>query len=527
VHLPAALTGAADVYVRVVVTDDAIADTILSVTGRRPRDLPPAFCAGLDLLDIAAGIRVGDRADTAVARLRAASHARTIVDGDVASAPAFASLVGYGEAKDWGAALIEDLADWRLGKTRFEDILGRAILVSEPGLGKTTFVRSLAFATSLPLIVTSVSAWFSGLSMGNLDSVIKAVDEVFASARSVPGGHAIVFIDEIDAVPNRATLDSRNREWWLPVVTHILLTLDSAVSSANAGTIVIGATNHVEHLDKALLRRLGRVLRIGLPDADARAGILREHLHGEIAAADLEAVARLAHGMTGSDLAEAVKNARGKARGAKRRLEVSDLAAAIAPADTRSPEDRRIAAIHEAGHVVAQLAVGYSVESVSIVERGGSGGATIGRGLSGVPTRRQLDDHIVVLLSGRAAETVILGRATTGAGGAADSDLARAATTAVAIHTSYGLADSLLWRGPPAEALARMDPALRTVIDSDLVRLHARALALVGSRRPAVEAIAGRLLRDRFLSSDEIRRVVADAERSEIVAVEGTTGGLR
>jgi hypothetical protein len=68
-----------------------------------------------------------------------------------------------------------------------------------------------------------------------------------------------------------------------------------------------------------------------------------------------------------------------------------------------------------------------------------------------------------------------------------------------------------------------MDPALRTVIDSDLVRLHARALALVGSRRPAVEAIAGRLLRDRFLSSDEIRRVVADAERSDIVTVEGTT----
>jgi cell division protease FtsH len=527
-NLPAALLGAADLYVKVTPTNKAIADSIVSATGRRPADLPPGFCTGLDLYDIAAGIRVGDRADMSVARLRAAVASRSVVDSEVASAPLFTDLHGYGEARDWGDELLADLDAWRAGKIAFNAISSRVVLASAPGLGKTTFVRSLAKAAGLPLIATSVSFWFSTTD-GHLNSVIKAVDEVFSAARAL--GQCIVFIDEIDAIPNRATLDARNRDYWLPIVTHILLLLDSAVSGMTSRTIVIGCSNHPEHIDAALMRpgRLDKFLHIGPPDSKAREGILRAHMDGALASVDLNPVAQLGSGMTGADLADTVKKARRAARVAGREMEVADLAAAIAPADTRSPQDRRLAAVHEAGHTVAQVALGAAVDSVSIVERGDSGGATVVGGLGGVPTRDQIEDYVVALLSGRAAEQVILGSASTGAGGSTGSDLARAAMMIASIHASYGLGDSLQWRSPPADAgrLANLDPTLRAQIDVDLKRLFARAMKLVESHRPAIEAIAERLLKVRYLSGDDIQRVVAKAERAAMPSTKGPIGGLR
>lgn len=525
-HLPAALTGTADLWIKVTPSDRAVSDTILAATGRRPRDLPSGACIGLDPYDIGAAIRVGDTAGTAVARLRAAVERRTIVDNDVASAPPFASLHGYGAAKIWGDALIVDLADWRQGRVSFDAISSRAVLASPPGLGKSTFVRSLARAAGVPLIATSVSQWFAS-SPGNLDSVVKAVDEVFNAARAF--SPSLIFLDEIDAIPNRIHLDSRNRDWWIPVITHILLTLDSAVSGANSKTIVIGATNHVAHLDEALIRpgRLDTILKIGYPDAEARVGILRAHLHGDLDGEDLGPVAAMAVGMTGADLADVVKKARRVARVCGRALTLADLAQTVAPADTRRPEERRVAAIHEAGHVVGRLEFGYAVTSVSIIERGDSGGVTIGTGPSSVVNQQGIEDYVVALLCGRAAEQELIGSATTGAGGGPDSDLAKAAAWTASIHTSYGLGDGLLWRGPPPDAarLASLDPALRAQVAADLKRLFARALDLVNLRRTAIEAIAMHLLKDRHLSGDDIGRIFATTERSTSPSLKAAVGG--
>ena len=228
--LPPPLVAGCDLWVKVVVSDEVIRRTILAVCGRRPVDLPPGVAAGLDFDGVCAAIRLGETAERAVLRLKAAAAAQAVVDPTVAAAPPFETLSGYGEAKAWGEALIADLAEWRAGRIAFEAISTRAVLASPPGLGKTMFVRSLARALGLPLIATSVSAWFAHTA-GNLDDVIKAADEAFATAAAV--APAIVFLDELDAVPDRATLSPRGRDWWTPVVTHLLLVLDSAVSGEN------------------------------------------------------------------------------------------------------------------------------------------------------------------------------------------------------------------------------------------------------------------------------------------------------
>jgi ATP-dependent Zn protease len=152
---------------------------------------------------------------------------------------------------------------------------------------------------------------------------------------------------------------------------------------------------------------------------------------------------------------------------------------------------------------------------------------TTGSGPGAVAGRRAIEDYIVVQLCGRAAEQTVLGPATTGAGGGPGSDLATAAAWAASIHASYGLADSLVWRAPPPDAarIATIDPALRALVDADLKRLLARAMDLVQARRPAVEAIAERLLRDRHLSGDEIQRVVAEAEGAATSTLSYADGG--
>jgi cell division protease FtsH len=509
-HLPSALTGSADLWVRIRPSDLAISDTILSSTGRRPRDLPSGLWAGLDVADIASAIRFGDHPDKSVARLRAATEARSIVDPNVATAPAFETLCGYGPAKEWGDALIDDLTDWRAGKLAFDAISSRAVLASAPGLGKTTFARSLARAAGLPLVATSVSTWFA-TSSGYLDGITRSIDDVFAAARA--RSPSILFLDEIDAIPNRATLDSRAREWWTTIVTHILLALDSTVSGENQKTIVIGATNHADKLDAALVRpgRLDRIIYIGLPDAAARAGILRAHLGDDLHRTNLLPAARLAYGMTGADLAQAVKTARRTARVSGRTLAINDLVNAVAPADVRGPLELWRAAVHESGHAIGQIAAGWRLDFVSIVRRGDNGGATSGEGFGRLPRRGEIETYVVFLLCGRAAEEIVLGEASAGAGGAVDSDLARAGALLCALHSSFGLGGRLLWRGPPEEAahLTSIDPALRAQIDAELDMLHARALALIREKRQAVEAIAKRLLKKRHLAGDEIKAIAA------------------
>jgi SpoVK/Ycf46/Vps4 family AAA+-type ATPase len=227
--------------------------------------------------------------------------------------PLLQDLHGYGEAKKWGLDLIGDLIAYRKGRLPFASLSARVVLASEPGLGKTSFVRSLARSANLPLVASSVASWFTA-SSGRLDGVLRAIDKVFQEARAK--APAILFFDEIDALPSHTDLDDRSRSYWLPVVTHMLTLLDSAVSSENDNLVIIAATNHADALDPALVRpgRLDRIIKIERPDADAIAGILRQHLGNDLPDYDLAPIAELANGATGAELMGLVKRARALAR---------------------------------------------------------------------------------------------------------------------------------------------------------------------------------------------------------------------
>jgi ATP-dependent Zn protease len=500
-HLPDAMVTAADIRVELPPITTEIIETVIRRMTRK-RVTVPVEAARLGFGELVSCMRAGDSAAAIVERLeRATSSARSItpIGTDV---PHIQDLHGYGAAKEWALELIEDIQDWRNGKIEFDAISSRnAVLTSAPGLGKTTFAKSLAKSLGMPLIATSVGAWFAN-SPGHLDSVIKQVDQVFAAAAAA--APAVLFLDEIDAVPNRATLDSRGADWWLPVITHLLTTLDSAVSGIADKLIVIGATNHGDKLDAALIRpgRLDRLIHIGPPDAEALAGILRQHLGQDLAGEDLADAANLAFGATGSHVVAWVRAARRTARNAGRPMLMSDLVDVIAPKDDRSPELVERIAVHEAGHAVAAYATGLgAVLSVSIVAHGIAGGITVTDFDGYTPTRASIEATVVQDLAGRAAEEILLGEAGPGAGGSAHSDLARATRTLGQLHLSTGLGENMIFRADAdgVPGLLAINERASQAVEADLRRLYGKALEMIRENAALVRAVADALLERRHL----------------------------
>jgi ATP-dependent Zn protease len=220
---------------------------------------------------------------------------------------------------------------------------------------------------------------------------------------------------------------------------------------------------------------------------------------------DLTETARRAMGMSGADIAAAVRSARAKARNARRNLTLEDLTATISEIrPPLSPALLKLVAVHEAGHAIASVATGRAMlKSVEICGSGGVTKASIARDRQ---DRAALEDELVIDLSGRAAEFLVFGRVSSGAGGAPDSDLARATLLAAAIEGSWGLGDTLIWRGPEMGIVKTLqhDAALRRRVEAHLRRAEARAVRILEQNRYVLENLAGALMDAGILTEPEL-----------------------
>lgn len=512
-QLPTALLTAADARIAIQAPSNLVLSRVIAMaTGEAPGEMPPGIGSALDYFDLIAAIRVGSTAAECVRRLQSAAGSLTVVDPLVADVPPLEEMHGYGAAAEWGLRLVRELQEYRNGVLSFEAIDRHVVLASQPGLGKSTFVRSLAKSTGLPLIVTSVASWFTSTD-GYLNNVLKEVDRIFAAAAAC--SPSILFLDELDALPSRDTVGERNRDYWVPIITNILMTLDSATSGTSSRLIVIGATNYADKIDPALVRpgRLNRVIQILPPEPSDLSGIMRQHLGADLHGEDLLPIAEIGRGATGAQAMGWVKQARAIAREAGREMILDDLVAAVAPPDDTPQAERRRHAIHEAGHaVIAHRTTPGCVRAVSIVHRGDAAGSTVTRRVLGAsPTRAEIELDAVSTLAGRAAEMVILGEASVGSGGSADSDLGLVTRQITALLTSYGLGPNLIFLADAQDALdlLRYDPELRATVSRTLAGLHERTVIAVRQHRAAIEAVADALMKRRHLSGDAFAEIVA------------------
>ncbi len=361
----------------------------------------------------------------------------------------FEDVAGVDEAKEELEEIIEFLRDPK----KFTKLGGRipkgVLLVGAPGTGKTLLARAIAGEAGVPFFSISGSDFvemFVGVGASR-------VRDLFVQGKK----HApcIIFIDEIDAVGrHRGAGLGGGHDEREQTLNQLLVEMDGFES--NEGVILISATNRPDVLDPALLRpgRFDRQVVVPVPDIKGREEILRVHVKKTLLADDVDipTLARGTPGFTGADLENMVNEAAlMAARRGKSAVEMDDFEDAkdkvMMGAERKSmiisDEERRTTAYHESGHtLVAKLLPGTDpIHKVTIIPRGRALGLTQQLPMDEKHTypKDYLLNNISILMGGRAAEEIVLGTQTTGAG----NDIERASEMARKMVCDYGMSENL------------------------------------------------------------------------------------
>jgi cell division protease FtsH len=388
------------------------------------------------------------------------------------------------------------------------------LMAGPPGTGKTLMAKAIAGEAAVPFFSISGSEFvemFVGVGASR-------VRDLFDRARQQ--APAVIFVDEVDAVGRQRGVglgggnDEREQ-----TLNQILVEMDGFGTDTNV--IVIAATNRPDVLDPALLRpgRFDRKVILDRPDVRAREAILRVHTRGKPLAEDVNVadLAKLTPGFVGADLENLVNEAAILA--ARRGLSVTgqsefqDAIERIVAGPERqgqiiSDEEREVIAYHEAGHAVVMHNLEYSdpVHKVSIISRGMALGYTMPLPTNDryLRSKEAFEDEIVGLLGGRAAETLVFQRITTGAA----NDLERATELARAMVKRYGFSEKLGLRtfgteqpvgylgnlGDTRDYSEEMAQHIDQEINSILDVAYARAKTIITEKRPKLDKLAKALL---------------------------------
>jgi ATP-dependent Zn protease len=505
-HLPRDLMRAAECHLTIGQLDaSALALVIEAVTGKVPTaTIDPDILRAADVSDLQLALRRDRSPDECLKRLSEVVKNRGLFDSD---GPRLEELAGYGEALQWGLELAVDLAAYRKGELEWAAIEKGLLIAGPPGVGKTQFAKALAKSASVPIVSTSVADWNAA---NYLSGTLQAMRTAFSQARRL--APCILFIDELDGISDRATLRGDYVEYWSQIV-NLLLELLAGVED-RPGVVVVGATNHPDKIDAAVRRagRLDRTITIEKPNVEDLVRISRFHLGQDLADANLMPAALSARGGTGADIEAWVRRAKSKARRERRELAMDDLLGEIRGAREPMPEHfRRIAARHEAGHIVVGAALGISkIKAVSLHDANGVTSVEIdphrGQTLGG------MESIITMLLAGRAAELVSASaeEVTAGAGGGHQSDFARATQIAVDIEARYGFG----MLGPVClpdriVELALQDVAMLALVKERLDRCLAQARDIVAANDACTTAVADELAAQGYLDRSDVEALLA------------------
>ena len=322
------------------------------------------------------------------------------------------------------------------------------LLCGQPGTGKTLIAKAIAGEAGVPFISMSGSEFiemFAGLGASR-------VRKLFEKAKKI--SPCIIFIDEIDAIGSRRTNASGAESENNQTLNQLLVEMDGFESDETI--IVLAATNRPEMLDDALLRpgRFDRRINIALPDMKGREEILGIHAKNKKFAenVNLKDIAGDTAGFTGAELANILNEAAIIATIEKHNeITQEDIENAVKKVTVGlerqsrvvSDKDKKLTAYHEAGHAVvsSQLETQKNIKEVSIIPRGIAGGYTMYRQNEDkfYISKKEMEEKLVSLLGGRAAEKIVLNDISTGA----SNDIEVATGIAKDMIIKYGMSDTL------------------------------------------------------------------------------------
>jgi AAA+ superfamily predicted ATPase len=425
-------------------------------------------------------------------------------------------LHGLGEARQFAEDLIADIHSAMAGRLDWSQVDRGALLVGEPGTGKTTLARAIAKDCGVRFIQGSAATWMvQGVSLG---PHIAAIRKTFTEARDY--APSILFIDEIDSLGSREQFSGdHNSVYQTDVINAVLEQMQGLDPSAPV--FVVAATNHEERVDPALRRsgRLDRVIRIPRPNSVALDQIFRHYLgeldDGLVIGPDVEtgALGQLSVGLTGADVERMVRGAARRARRAGRALAQTDVIAEIMNkprwgegSPRLTPADLERTSVHEAGHALAAFlssTKGTDIGYVTVVPRddGTLGFVAPIADLRVHFTRRDYEDKLDVYLAGRAAEELRYGADEVSSGSASDLQAATELATRMVTRLGLGGNGRLLWT-------ETVSPEHLDVASAALSASYERVLATLKRNRPRLDALVGELVVHQELRGDEVRKIL-------------------
>ena len=440
----------------------------------------------------------------------------------------FDDVAGVDEEKEE----LEEIVEFLKNPKKFTEMGARipkgVLLVGQPGTGKTLLAKAVAGEAGVPFFIISGSDFvemFVGVGASR-------VRDLFEEAKKK--APCIIFIDEIDAVGRQRGAglggghDEREQ-----TLNQLLVEMDGF--AANEGVIVLAATNRPDVLDKALLRpgRFDRQIVVSLPDVRAREQILEVHSRQKKFADDvnLKIIAKNTAGFAGADLENVLNEAallaarRNLKAIGEREIEDAMVKVTMGPEKTtrvRSEKEKKLVAYHEAGHAVVSrfLPTQDAVHEISIVPRGMAGGYTMYQPTEdkSFMSKTEMQEQIVSLLGGRAAEALILDDISTGA----SNDIERATKIAKAMVTKYGMSQRIgtITLGSDQEEVfigrdfaqeKTYSEATASIIDEEMKKIidgsYASATRILQNNVEKLHAVAQVLLEKEKITGEEFEAI--------------------
>jgi len=431
----------------------------------------------------------------------------------------FEDIAGLEEEKNELVEIVGFLKDPKKFRDMGAKIPRGVLLCGKPGTGKTLLAKAVAGEAGVPFIAMSGSEFiemFAGLGASR-------VRKLFSKAKKL--SPCIIFIDEIDAIGSRRTGGSGAESENNQTLNQLLVEMDG-FETDNA-IIVLAATNRPEMLDKALLRpgRFDRQITVAPPDIKGREQILQIHAKDKKFADDIDLadIADDTAGFTGAELSNILNEAAIIATvNDHEAIQKEDLEEAIKKVTVglqktsrlMSEKDKKLTAYHEAGHAIVSkfLPTVTDVKEISIIPRGVAGGYTMYKSDEDkyYVSKTEMEEKLISLLGGRAAERLVLNDISTGA----SNDIEVATKIARNMITVYGMSDTL---GPislvvdtPEELRLfghNIEDEIGTEIKTIIDTAYVRAQQILNANMAKLHQIAQILLEKETITQEEFEQV--------------------
>ncbi len=437
----------------------------------------------------------------------------------------FENVAGEDEAKE----SLKEIVDFLHNPERFTGIGAKlpkgALLVGPPGTGKTLLAKAVAGEANVPFFSLSGSDFvemFAGVGASR-------VRDLFKQAQAA--APAIVFIDEIDAIGKSRDSRFGGNDEREQTLNQLLSEMDGFDSSK--GLLVLGATNRPEILDPALLRpgRFDRRVIVDRPDLKGRVAILKVHAKDVSMdeTVNLEEIGLATSGAVGSDLANMINEAAILAvRAGRKAVSQKDLFEAVEVVlvgkekkdRVLNEKERKIVSYHEVGHALISALQKNSepVQKITIVPRtmGALGYVMyVPEEETYLKSKAELEDMIVGLFGGRAAEEIVFGDVTTGA----SNDIEKATGIAKAMVTQYGMSDKFGLMGLSKQedqylsgrAVMNCGDDTATEVDKEVMEIlklsYEKALSMLRENKEVMDKLAAFLIEKETITGKEFMKI--------------------